>query len=706
MQQYVFRKQFLLLVVHFNLIYAESHLLFNDQEREISSVNKEIDKRLVKLDIAKKMLYAAPFTQDYEYLITSYEWQELNISEYLRMFDHTQTACGPWGLYQLIKPVTDYHVIKERQQSIVQLDHDQKQFYHFCRLLDQISKHEEHLLAYYKERDDLNEKAEQLYYSCFQSVLNESKVALDYSYLTDMIHSAGNLATLLCLNGLFLELLLAQVEGRSISISKGLRGGLTHVFNSHNPDDQMYQTYKKNDKFAVSVAQSEDQLSSDDTLLSRVGVIPDYVKQSFRYLVSKFSTPASVYVFTQGSFGDKWSYYNEQLHLPSALSLLCVIGQVAYQDQSLYMRVRQNYRRLVSLFNTHTALQHRSVLITQLINFILEIIDLAQAVPALQNHSAIKRAYALLHDGASLSIRSLLEQLQSSTYAEKKQFIYSRGQVLITHKLLKEIKMELVPILQAVGIIDGFISVCSTYQEHKLHETRRFCFADIIQTQEPICCLKDAWLPLISGKHVYNSCTLGDEGQLRNMLLTGPNGGGKSSLLKLIGGSVVLAHSWGIVPASEAKISLFKGLRTSFNPPDDITRGISTFMAQQKRLSKLENYIAKADQTGCYMLLIDEPYRGTIEVEAERRAYNFATHIGQYPSTMLIMASHFKKPLSLEDDTGVFRNMHLQIDAHDDGSFTRLFKLSDGASWWWFHDIDKRMRFVDWLHTFHPQEAI
>ncbi len=654
---------------------------------------KSVKDREIKASTVKKLLHGAPFKQGYNYLITWYEWHELGMAEYVSMFDRTHTAVGPWGLEQLTKPITDRMVIKQRQAGIAYLDEHEQQMYRFCHLLDEIKRNEDALFSYYHEYDELSDSARQLYYSYFQSILNNSKIALDYAYVVDMFTSAKDLATLLCFSGLLAEFLQAQAEGRSIDMFNGMRTGFTDIFKSHSPYDTGYQSIKQKLNAIPTSSRSQEGLFG-------------WVGQKLSAFTSRITNPTVVGVLTCGSLGDKWSFYNEQCDFPSLVSFMWVVGQLSYQDHSFYVRVQQSYKRLRFLYKTHVALQHRLVLIANWCDNVKKLIDLAQEMPALREHSAIKRAYSLLHyEDTYGQLRTLLEQLEYSTYTEKKELFYSRGQVLITHNLLKEIKMDLLPILQAVGIIDGFISVCRIYQEYKDNEEKPFCFAHIDNDQQSHYCIEDGWLPLIPKQHVPNSCILGVD-QPCNLMLTGPNGGGKSSFLKLMGGSVALAQSWGIVPARACKISLFNGLRTSFNPQEDIKRDISTFMAQKEHLAKLEAYIKHADPHGCYMLLLDEPYRGTIEQEAEKRAYRLGKELARYPQCMTVMASHLKLPLSLAEDTQLFVNKQFQMQSHADGSFTRTFRLLDGAAWWWFNDIEQRMQFIDWLHTNHPCEAL
>jgi DNA mismatch repair ATPase MutS len=248
--------------------------------------------------------------------------------------------------------------------------------------------------------------------------------------------------------------------------------------------------------------------------------------------------------------------------------------------------------------------------------------------------------------------------------------------------------------LQAVGIIDAYVSIYRVYDEYK-DRNNRFCFADIIAASEPLCMFDDAWLPLASREHEQHSCVIGFN-QPRNILLTGPNGSGKSYFLKLVGGLAVLAQSWTIVPAASCSMSLFADICTSFNPPEDIARCVSTFMAQKERLDALAKLAACDSPNGCCMLLVDEPYRGTIEAEAEQRCYQWCNDIAQYPHCMQLVACHLKKPLELAQNN-YFALKQLEVLVHDDCTFTRTFKLKDGAPAWWFDDIPKRMAFVDSL---------
>ncbi len=120
----------------------------------------------------KKILSEVPVAQPNNYLMGWYEWNELDIDEYIRTFDRTHTLCGLWGLEQLTKPITNYTVIQERQAAIAQLATADSSWYQLCKLLDDIKQHQHSVLDYYDDTNELNTRVQQLYYTSFASFLN------------------------------------------------------------------------------------------------------------------------------------------------------------------------------------------------------------------------------------------------------------------------------------------------------------------------------------------------------------------------------------------------------------------------------------------------------------------------------------------------------------------------------------------------------
>jgi DNA mismatch repair protein MutS2 len=129
--------------------------------------------------------------------------------------------------------------------------------------------------------------------------------------------------------------------------------------------------------------------------------------------------------------------------------------------------------------------------------------------------------------------------------------------------------------------------------------------------------------------------TLGGTGRL--LLVSGPNMGGKTVLLKTVGLAVALAHAAMPVPAREGSaIPGIRGIRVDLGDDQSLDRGLSTFAAHLERLATMAE--EAADDR---LLLVDELGAGTdpeegaalgralIERFAERGAWGVVTtHLG------------------------------------------------------------------------------
>ncbi|TNJ28896.1 Msh2-like protein [Giardia muris] len=92
----------------------------------------------------------------------------------------------------------------------------------------------------------------------------------------------------------------------------------------------------------------------------------------------------------------------------------------------------------------------------------------------------------------------------------------------------------------------------------------------------------------------------------RVLLLTGPNAGGKTTLLRALGQSIVLAQIGALVPCAAATIPIRTRLAVRLGTSDCLRRGYSTFMYEMVNTQ----YLLSTAQPGA-LLLIDELGRGT-----------------------------------------------------------------------------------------------
>jgi len=94
----------------------------------------------------------------------------------------------------------------------------------------------------------------------------------------------------------------------------------------------------------------------------------------------------------------------------------------------------------------------------------------------------------------------------------------------------------------------------------------------------------------------------------RVCFITGPNMAGKSTFLKTLGISIYLSHLGFPVPAKSFKISVFNGLFTTINLPDNLSNGYSHYYNEVLRVKYVAEQINKG---GNFFIVFDELFRGT-----------------------------------------------------------------------------------------------
>ncbi len=170
-----------------------------------------------------------------------------------------------------------------------------------------------------------------------------------------------------------------------------------------------------------------------------------------------------------------------------------------------------------------------------------------------------------------------------------------------------------------------------------------------------------------------------DGHDISGVLLYGINSSGKSSLMKSIGISVLLAQSGFYVPASAMKFSLFESVFTRIVSKDNLAKGLSTFAVEMLEMKNIFNR-AKIKS----LVLGDEISHGTetlsgvaivassiIKLSKLRAVFLFATHLHQL-STM----DEVKKLKNVVD-------LHLSVEydeALDKLLFNRVLQGGSGSS--------------------------
>lgn len=283
---------------------------------------------------------------------------------------------------------------------------------------------------------------------------------------------------------------------------------------------------------------------------------------------------------------------------------------------------------------------------------------------------------------AEQEAQEMVKLLESSTFKNEPSYFCQKGNVLASFKMMFDSKKNLVPALLAAGEIDAYLSIAKLYKENAQHERAPYCFVNVVdRAEEPCLMIKDMWHPFIDqNKVVTNSVELGGTTVTKNMIVTGPNAGGKSTALKSIVVAVILAQALGIAPAQSMTLTPFTKISTYLNIAD--TEGKeSLFQAEMRRAKELLHCIRGLNQDQFALSIMDEIFTGTNPQEGEAGAYGVAKGMSRFSNSIAVIATHYKKLTELEEVTDkLMKNFKVSVIEHENGKITPTYKIDEGIS--------------------------
>ena len=275
-------------------------------------------------------------------------------------------------------------------------------------------------------------------------------------------------------------------------------------------------------------------------------------------------------------------------------------------------------------------------------------------------------------------LAQLVPLLETGTFTDDPSKISHHGRVLVAFRLMYKAKKTLEPLLLALAELDAAVSVATIYNEFS-EKRVRFCFPSYKKDNQPALRMRGFWNPFISPKIVVaNDVSLqGPHG--RNMVITGPNAGGKSTLIRSIVNNLFLAQSLALAAAEEMECTPFYAIGTYLNVVDDIAAGNSLFKAQVKRAQQIIDIVEKTPADCHAFVAVDEMFNGTSAKESKAAAFSVGKNIGAHSNVICILATHYPLLSLLPKQSPAFENYKVSVQL-DDCSIHYPFKLEKGIS--------------------------
>ncbi len=128
------------------------------------------------------------------------------------------------------------------------------------------------------------------------------------------------------------------------------------------------------------------------------------------------------------------------------------------------------------------------------------------------------------------------------------------------------------------------------------------------------------------------------------MIITGPNMSGKSTYLRSVAISVVMAHMGSFVPASSCTMSIVDRVFTRIGAHDNISKGESTFMVEM-----MESANILRNATDRSLIILDELGRGTSTYDGISLATAIANYILERIKAKTLFTTHYHELTTIAD---------------------------------------------------------
>jgi DNA mismatch repair protein MutS len=238
---------------------------------------------------------------------------------------------------------------------------------------------------------------------------------------------------------------------------------------------------------------------------------------------------------------------------------------------------------------------------------------------------------------------------------------------------IRERVKEFIPRLQKLAKLVSELDVlqCFATVSEKRHYTRP------VFNDERRILLRDGRHPVVekvmgAQEYVPNNCYMDQEREV--FLITGPNMSGKSTYMRQVALTSILAQIGCYVPASEANLPIFDQVFTRIGAADDLISGQSTFMVE---MLEARNAIIHATQQS--LILFDEIGRGTSTYDGMALAQAIIEYIHDHIGAKTLFSTHYHELTVLEEELQKVKNVHVSA-MEQNGKLVFLHKIKEGAA--------------------------
>ena len=244
------------------------------------------------------------------------------------------------------------------------------------------------------------------------------------------------------------------------------------------------------------------------------------------------------------------------------------------------------------------------------------------------------------------SISTTMKEVGVYTISFSKMF--TLGRILKTFYELYNDKEINDAIMYSFGF-NGYLSVILGLSDNI--RSGKINFANIKKKCKPVF-KGNYYACLINKDHVKNDVKL-----KKNIIITGPNASGKTTILKATLINIILTQQFGCGFYDSCDFSPYKYIHSYLNIPDTSGRD-SLFQSESRRCKEIIDCI-KEDSKSRHICVFDELFSGTNPEEAEISSTAFMEYLIKFKRVSCLLTTHFVNVCKNLDSNVNITNYHM-----------------------------------------------